>query len=304
MGDSFALAKAGKLGADAVLKLLAAFKNETAYTVWDAIDLTLRGFDRVLMSGTSDEIYSRFEGFVAGLIKKPAADIGWEKKASDGHLDGLLRQSLISMQSKFSKDNAVIADAKRRFDAFLGGDASALPDDIKVAVFKIVMKAGGPQEYEALRKLHTTAATNLEKTHVYNAIGYTRDMAKKKEILEWAISGEIKIQDFFYAIGSVASSSKDSVSLCWSFFKDNFDRVQGLVKTANPSLMDAVIEFSTRGFCSATAADEIDTFFKEHPLPQNKRKVSQILEEMRANAAFLDRILKTSVNDVSFWDGL
>lgn len=40
---------------------------------------------------------------------------------------------------------------------------------------------------------------------VYNAVGATADPALKRRVLEWALS-EIKLQDFFYPIGSVSAS--------------------------------------------------------------------------------------------------
>mmetsp|Transcript_115080 Transcript_115080/g.245862 ORF Transcript_115080/g.245862 Transcript_115080/m.245862 type:complete len:882 (+) Transcript_115080:55-2700(+) len=302
--DSFALAKAGQLGADAVVKLLASFHGETNFVVWDAIDVTIRGLDRVLMSGTSDAIYAKFVSFVAGLIKNIASAIGWEGRDTDGHLDGLLRQTMVAMQAKFSSDEALVADARRRFDAYVVGDASVLPDDIKVSAFKVVVKSGGAKEYDALRKVYANATTNVEKLHVFQSIGHSPEASKKKEVLEWAISGEIKIQDFFYLIGSVAASSKAAVPMCWSFYQENFTKIKAMLKAANPSLMDSVIQLSTSGFCSSAAADEIEDFFKKNPMPDNKRKLSQILEEMRANAAFLDKILKTPLNEEKFWDAL
>merc|ERR1719324_2369826 len=121
------------------------------------------------------------------------------------------------MQSKFSNDTAVVAEAQKRFDAYFGGDTSVLPDDIKVPVFHIVLKNGGAKEYDALKSMHDKAQTNIEKKHVYNSIGYIADDAKKMEVLEWAISGDIKIQDFFYAVGSVSTSTKAAVPMTLRF---------------------------------------------------------------------------------------
>ena len=42
-------------------------------------------------------------------------------------------------------------------------------------------------------------------SQVYNAIGSTSDPKLKRRVLEWALS-EIKLQDFFYPIGSVSAS--------------------------------------------------------------------------------------------------
>merc|ERR1712176_710496 len=174
-------------------------------------------------------------------------------------------------QARFSKEETVIAEARRRFKAFIAGDSAQLPDDIKEPVFKITLKAGGMQEYEEVRELYKKAETNVEKKHVYSTIGYTADKGRKQQVLEWAISGDIPIQDFFYPVGSVSGSGKEAAQMCWEFYKANFSKIQALVKTANPSLMDAMIQFSARGFCTNAAADEVEAFFKDKDLTQNKR---------------------------------
>ncbi|CAK9008253.1 unnamed protein product [Durusdinium trenchii] len=279
--DSFALAKSGHLGADKVFKLIASFRSERNFIVWDAISQALTGFDTVLMAGVSDPTYAAFKAFVSKLIADAAKEVGWEKKASDGHLDGLLRETLINMQSKYSVDPEAMAEAKRRFDAFMAGDASLLPDDIKEPVFKMALKSGGKKEYQALRNLQAKATTNIERKHVYVTIGHTADIALKKDVLDWVVSGDIKIQDFFYPMGSVAASSKEAAALTWDYYKSHFDRIWSMCKTASPSLMDAMISLSARGFSTAEAAAEVEQFYKEHPLKQNQRTISQLLEGIR-----------------------
>eukprot|EP00435_Cladocopium_sp_Y103_P056204 s102_g18.t2 len=188
-----------------------------------------------------------------------------------------------------SKDPDAIAEAKRRFEGFMAGDSSVLPDDIKEPVFKMVLKAGGKKdpEYSELRALHEKAETNIERKHVYVTIGCASDMALKKDVLEWVVSGEIKIQDFFYPLGSVASSSKEAdagystrhapATFTWEFYKSNFDKIVSMLKSANPSLMDAMISLSARGFSTAEGAAEVEQFYKDHPLKQNQRTISQTL---------------------------
>jgi len=302
--DSFALAKAGKLGADSVFRLIASFKQEKSYIVWDAISQVLNGFDGVLMAGVTDAVYQAFKSFVGKLIAEPAKQVGWEKKSSDGHLDGLMRETMISLQAKYSTEADAVAEARRRFEAYLAGDSSLLPDDIKEPVFKLVLKTGGQKEYKALRDVQAKAETNIEKKHVYVTIGQTAEMSLKKDVLEWVVSGDIKIQDFFYPLGSVASSSKEAAVMTWEFYKANFEKIWNMCKTASPSLMDAMITFSARSFCTSEAAAEVEKFYEEHPLKQNQRTIKQTLEGIKTNAAFLERILKTPVVQESFWKDL
>ena len=66
--------------------------------------------------------------------------------------------------------------------------------------------------------------------------------------------------------------------------------------------MDAAIVYSMGSYATADKADEIETFFKAHPLPANARKIAQMLEGIRANAAFLDRIVAEGSVTAAFWD--
>ncbi len=65
--------------------------------------------------------------------------------------------------------------------------------------------------------------------------------------------------------------------------------------------MDAVIGFSCNRFVTAEKGAEVEAFFAEHPFPQNVRGISQVVENMRANGAFLDKIKKSQLMNESFW---
>jgi hypothetical protein len=71
---------------------------------------------------------------------------------------------------------------------------------------------------------------------------------------------------------------------------------------ASPSLMAAMIVSSIGHFCTARRADEIDAFFKAHPLPSCERRISQALENMRANAAMLGQIAHSKLAKADFWN--
>lgn len=47
MSDAYALVKAGKMGADQLVRLLPAYMGEDNSTVWKALDSVLLGLDKV-----------------------------------------------------------------------------------------------------------------------------------------------------------------------------------------------------------------------------------------------------------------
>lgn len=136
--------------------------------------------------------------------------MGWDARPDDGHLGKLLRATLINLLSLFCwSEPEVLSQARGRFERICAdpGDVAALPTEYKVPVMAMVLKAGGPREFDQVMRLYHEAPSNVEKKQVYNAIGATADPALKRRVLEWALS-DIKLQDFFYPIGSVSASRR------------------------------------------------------------------------------------------------
>lgn len=308
--DTYALAKAGKLGADEALRfLLAGFVGEADYIVWDALSSVLQGLQKILMGSAPAEIYKLFLQTVEQLVWKGwlAADLGWSAGESDGHLTGLLRATLMRLVAKFAPGASWEQEARRRFGKYVEdpiANATELPDEYRVPVFQAVLKASGEMEYRQLMEAFKKLETNVDMKHVFQSAGYTSDEKIKMETLRWATSGEVKLQDFFYVMNSVSASSREGLNMTWAYLKSNFNSIHKMVKDASPSIMDAVIQVSVSGYCSDDMAKEVEQFFEEHPLPLNKRKISQILEEIRSNASFAQRALSTDVVKPAFWNEL
>lgn len=151
---------------------------------------------------------------------------------------------------------------------------------------------------------YDTATDNAERKHVLGSLGSTLDPKLKLRTMEWSTSGAIKLQDFFYPMGSVGRSSLEGREISWKYYKDNFDKIGSMIGKGSASLMDACIVSCAGAFCSMEKADEIDAFFTEHPLPRSARKIAQTTENMRTNAKFL-AVLKTSqLGTDEFWANL
>ncbi len=121
-------------------------------------------------------------------------------------------------------------------------------------------------------------------------------------MLEWAVGGDLKMQDFFYPIGGVSQSSPEGLTLAWAFYQEKYEFLKDWLKKASPSLMDAAIVYSVSGFATNDKAEEIEGFFKNEDgtpkLPQSNRKIQQTVESIKTSAAFLTRILAEDLSAV------
>lgn len=302
LADSYALVKAGAMKPEVMMKLLSSYENEDDYIVWESIESVLVGLYSVM---SEDEIMtSNFIEFAKKIVISLTKIISWDPTSSDGHLTSLLRGSMVRLLSKFcSDDESVVAEANNRFKSFLENpdDVVALPPDMRTSVFIIILKNGGSHEYESVLSYYETATDNAEKKHVYHSLGHASDAKLKTRTLEWATSGNVKLQDFFYPMGSVGRSSKEGREISWQYYQDNFKKIKGMIGKGSPSLMDACIANCCGAFSSQSKADEIDAFFKKNPLPLSTRKIAQITENMRTNGLFLEKLQGSELSNEAFW---
>ena len=203
LNDAYALVKAGHLSPETLMKLLGHYKDEDSYIVWEGIAGVLNGLDTVLSD--NEQMSANLGKFAKSLVLRLAEKVGWESSPSDEHLTTLLRAILISLLATFAYDDPSVAkEAKTRFEAFLENpnDVVSLPSDMRTQVFKIVLKNGGEKEYEQVKSYFYKADNNAERKHVLNSLGSIADDRLKLATMAWSTSGEIKLQDFLYVMGS------------------------------------------------------------------------------------------------------
>jgi len=302
--DAYALAKAGYDGASFadVVTLLKAFKSDINFTVWNAISGVLGGLD-LMFGNIGGDAKEAFNKFASGMVKQALLEVGWEPKAGvvDGHSTKLLRSIIIGLLDTFcAEDEDVVAEARRRFDEHWENPA-ALPSDIKTTVYKIVLKAGGAKEYDQILKGFYATTDNAEKKYALSSLGAVKDKVLKLKTLDWTSkSGDVKVQDFFYAIGPCGDGIMGS-QLVWDYFKENVEFYRDKLKAASPSLMDAVIINSVNGFATLERATEVEEFFKATPFPSSVRRISQVVESIRNNGHMLNKVKASPLVNASFW---
>ena len=81
--------------------------------------------------------------------------LGWTPRPGEPAATSVARQHLIQTLADLG-DAAVIAEARRRFSAFLASPAS-LPAGIRGPVLQVVGQAGGPDAFQALQRLASTS---------------------------------------------------------------------------------------------------------------------------------------------------
>jgi len=304
--DAYALAKAGLAPLETVVEILRALQSEETSIVWGAIAGVLGGLHLLMEQlGTESEkgaaAFKEFVAFGKATVLKALAKVGWDSKEGESHTDKLLRASVMELLDSFAFDDAAVAkEAKRRFDAHWT-EPAVLPSEYKSTVYRIVLLNGGLAEYEAVLAEYRNTEDNQVRKYPMFTLGAVADLSLKQRTLDWALkSGEVKTQDTFYPIGSVASNAVGA-EMTWKYFQENFALIKSMYAKASPSLLAAMVVSSIGRFCTTARADEVQAFFTQNPLPTVERRISQSLENMRANAAMLSAMGKSKLAEAAYW---
>ena len=186
LGDQYALFQAGRAPLDVYLDMLPALADERDTAVWQETLPRLRALDALARNSPARPA---FRAYAAGLIRPEFDRLGWDAKPGEPFLDTLLRPSLIATLGVLD-DAAIVAEAQRRFTAFVANPASLAPD-LRAPVLAIVGHHADAQTYDTLARLGEAAPGTEEKLRYFNAMAGAGNAALIARTMAFAASGQI-----------------------------------------------------------------------------------------------------------------
>lgn len=279
--DAYALSRAGLLPVTQFLSLAQAYKNEGDASVWSDLASNLRDIEQLI----SDEaIHPAYQGFAREIFGPAARKIGWEPKPGEGHLDALLRSTVLSQAGSYH-DPGVTAQASERFQKYLQ-DRETLAPNLRGVVFALAAQSGGKDVYDQIWGLEGETDLAEEKIRLLMSLTRFQRPELLNSTLADSLSAKVRSQDSITLVAGVAANPKGR-DLAWEFVKDNwaeFDRRYGGGGFGLMRLVSICSHFN-----SQEKADEVDSFFAEHPAPAAERTIRQALERVRLNIKWLEQ---------------
>jgi len=282
LDDVFSLISAGKANTADGLRLMQAYKSEDSYVVWNNICTTISSLDTLL---ADQEYYCNYKRFCLDIFSEIKNKVVWDEVEGNDHLDTLLRSLVLTMLGKFG-DEGVREEAKRRFDKLADGTGLAKAD-IRSTIYCCTAARGDASDFDAMVKLYRASDMDEEKSRLRTA-GLAN--FSKKELLQrsldFAISDDVRAQDSVFLIASVARNRLGR-DLAWEFFKEK----QSMLKERYESgfLLSCLVKSVSERFLTEDMAKTVELYFEAHQMPGSERNVSQAVETIRLNAAWLTR---------------
>lgn len=248
ISDQYAMVQAGRADIASYLDLTKQLSGETELVVWtDAIE----SFHEIDELGRGSADRATFRAYARGLLRPALARVGWDARPGETDEAPILRALLIRTLGWF-EDPEVLAEAQRRFDAFLK-DPASLPPSLQEAVITVVGHHADRVTFDALHRLGRAASGTEAKLRFYNALGGANDPALIDETVKIALTNELPNGRVNRYIAAAAANSDDPDRV-WKLFVDQRksveerltgqqrDRLMPLIANAssNPSIAEAL----------------------------------------------------------------
>lgn len=138
------------MGTDEVLGLLAGYRSETNYTVWENLTGNVADLNRLL---SNTEFHPQFKKFAVGLFQDVVDRLGWEPKPNEQPLDSMLRGLVLAAHGNYGNQDT-LKMAKEKFDAHCEScdkrDPSPVPADLRGVVYQLAMRQGNMATFDKI----------------------------------------------------------------------------------------------------------------------------------------------------------
>ncbi|MBI2040219.1 M1 family metallopeptidase [Candidatus Microgenomates bacterium] len=274
--DTFSLVQSGQSPTTLALELAKSYANEEDYTVWAELTNHLSKLDSLL---AYESFHNNYKTYNRYIYKKIVAKMGWQKKAGEKHTDALLRGMVLYKLGSFG-DEETVNMAKK---LWTGGEY--VDPDLRGLVYNLVAENGGKDEWNQLVKMYKDEDNQQEKERIGRALGQFKVKTLLKKTLDFAISKHVRYQNSLQIIAVVWSNPYGRY-LAWEFVKAHWKLLKE--RYAGGHYFTRV--FTPAGdFTKISDAKDIETFIKKNPVPEAKRTIAQVLEQIYSNVEWLKR---------------
>ena len=283
VGDAGAMAVAGEGTTAAVLSFLEGFSTETNYLVWSEVLSTL---GKIRSTFSSDEqVADGLRQYTLKLASAATDRIGWEFEPGDDYLTGQLR-ALLLQTAGLAGHESTVNEAQKRFESFRGGDKKAIHPSLRAAVFRIAVKNGGKEAYQAVQHEYLTTTSVDGKEITLQSMGQVQTAELAKDYLAFGFD-KVATQDVHSVGVSLANNSKVRETV-WQYVKENWpmlrDRLGG-----NKVVLERFLRTCLQKYASFEIEKDIEQFFKDKDNTGYDRGLAVVSDTIKGNAKYRER---------------
>ena len=277
LDDQWALVGAKAQPLASYLKLVTAMGAELNERAWTQISDALGTIEYDERGAPG---HAAFAAYARTALAPVFEQLGWQAK--DGEAPGIqrLRRKVIGDLGAWG-DPAVIAEARRRFEAFLKDRRSVRPDE-QAVILGIVARDADADTFGKLHAVAKSAHNETELRRYYTALMQVRDPKLAAAAVQIALSSEIPPQAESLRLWLVFALSEAHQELAWKTYVEHLDT---LLAPHQPSGPLFIAQYSPAMFWSSVPLDELEAWVKAHLPEEMAADVARGMETARFKLA-------------------
>ena len=279
--DAYALARAGLAPVTRFLSIAPAYRNEDTAPVASDLAVNLAGLDSIL---SEEPYHAKFQAYARDIFAPIGRRMGWEPHDGEGHLDALLRSTVLEALGRY-EDSDTLTEAAAKLQRYVT-DSSSVPPDLRRAVYSLAAKQGDGTTWETMWGLYKDSPLQEEKVRLLMGLTQFKSRELLSQTLDRALSEDVRTQDAPYPILGTGMNAYGR-DLAWDYLKENWEEIDRRYGEGGFMIM-RLVSF-TSGFTSEEKRQDVEKFFADHPAPAAERSIRQALERISLNIAWLDR---------------
>ena len=268
VSDTWASVLGGTNHVGEFLDLVGRLGDERNPNVWEAAIDGLSACYRALPHP------SGFARWARELLAWVFDALGWEPEPHESESVARLRGVLVQALGTFGESEPVRNEARALHAAEIA------PADLLTPVVSVIAWTGTPDEYEMFWHRIRNAATPQDEVRYLFRLPMFPSEPLLLRTLD-ATLDEIRAQNGAFTI-AFAIANRVAGRAAWRWLTEHWDDVlKRLPDNSRGRMLEGIVRLTDEDMLAETAA-----FLADHPLPNARKQVEQLLERQRVNAAF------------------
>jgi len=277
LSDIVACVESGRESVSLVLKVLKYYAGQVE---WPVVQLILDVLSKAegLFEGTKQ--WSKFLELSYSILVPSLDTLGMAVQAEECEGAALARSGLIYMLGRLGHSETVGQCWVLWGDECRG--RGGIHKDIKGSVYCTIGRTGKGEVTKKLIEMYNNSLRGEEKRMLGRALSSSIHPSVCEEVLEWALSDQVKMQDRTFIISGVAASGAAGREVAWQHWLLNSEAL--LLQYTSGGLLKNLVRGVTSCGNSKEEASRVEKWFTDNKVEGVERTISQVVEEVRDRA--------------------
>jgi aminopeptidase N len=273
VNDAWALVRIGK---DSIVDFMGLSEDLRSDPSPDVEQRVLAQFNEIGDRLLAEADRPAFAVWLRSWLKPEAEKLGWQAAPDESGEKRSLRAVVLGVLGQAGRDPETLDEARRQAERYLADPSSVDPALAGVAL-RLAALNGDARLYDEIVAAQGQAGRSPEYyARCFSALAAFRDPALLRRTLNYALSSDVRSQDFVGLIDAVMNNPSGR-DLAWGFVKTHWGEIQ---KKASYGGLAGVV-FATGAFCDPQHRADVSDFFSSHPVREADRAIPQALEDIQ-----------------------